>query len=482
MRFRPTLRYKLTVWYGIAMTLGLGIIGILLFVLARYHMLRHYDAPMMSRGAAIQAILAETEEGSALSPMQVVQFNHMGKVIITERFGEMERVIYHSPALPSANLDFWIRSPSKEILTTPEFQILKEGGIRWRILLVPVDLRVGEKGVIRIIEDLGDLQAMLRRLLLDYTSLAVVGILVSFVGGYWIVRRALAPIVSIIEKAKEIEASSLDQRIPHQGLDDETGMLAETLNRMFARLETSFDTMKRFTADASHELRSPLATVRNTIDVTLAQPRTPEEYETAMHSMGEEVDRIRTIVEDLLFLARADASRVVMKLAPVSLDRILEAQVEAHQFQAQERKIELGIQGLIPDEILGDERWLHQVVGNLLDNALKYTPMGGAISVDMRRQNGKVLLMVQDSGPGIPEQDLTRIFERFFRSDASRSRANVQGVGLGLAIAAWVVKEHGGSIRASNRLEGGTTFTVEFPRTGLETLAVTRRHEMYLGR
>ena len=464
MRSRRTLRYKLTVWYGIAMAIGLCIIGTLLFVLVRYHMLRHYDDHLKIRGAAILAILTENPAEDGLTPMQEAQLIHTGRVIITERFDDGERVIFRSLRIPVESLDFWIMPPSKKILAVPEFQIRNEGGNYWRILLVPVDLGVGKQGVIRIIENLGSVQATLRRLVLDYMSLAVLGILVSFVGGYWIVGRALAPIVRIIEKAKEIEASSLDQRISNHSLEGETGMLAETLNRMFARLETSFDLMNRFTADASHELRNPLATVRNTIDVTLAQPRTPEEYEAAMHSMGEDVDRIRTIVEDLLFLARADTSRVVMKLAPVGLDHILEAQIETHQFQAHERKIELGIQGLIPDEILGDERWLHQVVGNLLDNALKYTPMGGTVNAEMRRRNGMVQLLVHDSGPGIPEHDLVRIFERFFRSDASRSRANVQGFGLGLAIAAWVVKEHGGSIAAANRPEGGATFTVEFPR------------------
>ncbi len=463
MRFPRTLRFKLTVWYGIAMVIGLCIIGTLLFVLVRYHMIRHYDDHLRSRGAAILAILAEEEVGKALTPKQEEQLRHSGRVIITERFGDMERVI-HSRRVQANSLNTWIKPPSKAILTTPEFQLHKKGGMYWRIILVPFQLRAGERGVIRIIEDLGDVQSMLRRLLLDFTSLAMIGILASFAGGYWIVGRALAPLVHIIEKAKEIEASSLDQRVPDHQIEGETGMLADTLNRMFARLETSFDAMKRFTADASHELRNPLATVRNTIDVSLEQRRTPEEYEAAMQSIGEEVDRIRTIVEDLLFLARADTSRVVMKLAPVGLDRIVEAQMEAHQFQAQERNIELGIRGLIPDEILGDERWLHQVVGNLLDNALKYTPVGGAVSVELHRQNGMVQLLVHDSGPGIPEQDLGRIFERFFRSDSSRSRANVPGVGLGLAIVAWVVKEHGGSIVAANRPEGGATITAEFPR------------------
>ena len=182
-----------------------------------------------------------------------------------------------------------------------------------------------------------------------------------------------------------------------------------------------------------------------------------------MRSNGEEIDRIRTIVEDLLLFARADAGRLALKLSPVQLDAVVEAQVEAHQFQAEERHIELGIDTLVPDEIAGDERWLHQVVGNLLDNAIKYTPEGGNVSVAMRNVGQAVQVQVHDSGPGIPEADLDRVFERFFRSDPSRSRANVPGLGLGLAIAAWVVKEHGGTIKASLRPEGGTTFTVEFP-------------------
>jgi heavy metal sensor kinase len=465
MRFPRTLQYKLTMWYCIAMTAGLCIIGTLIFVLFRFHMVRHYDDHLLSRSSAILAILAEQEPSGTLTPRQEEQLGQSGRIIITERFGDIERVLYHSRRVPAANLGDWIKPPSKGNLTAPAFQIRKDGRTYWRVLLVPFDLRVGEKGIIRVFENMGDVQAMLRRLMLDFTSLAVIVVLASFAGAYWIVGRGLAPIIHIIEKAKEIEASSLDQRIPNQGLEGETGMLAVTLNRMFARLETSFDAMKRFTADASHELRNPLATVRNTIDVTLEQPRTPEEYETAMQSMGEEVDRIRSIVEDLLFLARADASRVIMRMVPIGLDRILEAQVEAHQFQADERNVQLGIEGSIPDEILGDERWLHQVVGNLLSNALKFTPMGGTVSVALRRENGMIQLLIQDSGPGIPEEDLTRIFERFFRSDASRSRAHVPGVGLGLAIVAWVVEGHGGTIIASNRPEGGTTFTVEFPKS-----------------
>lgn len=162
-------------------------------------------------------------------------------------------------------------------------------------------------------------------------------------------------------------------------------------------------------------------------------------------------------------LARADSGRVVMQMSPVSLAFILEAQVEAYLPKAQERNIRLELGTLLPDEIRGNERWLLQVAGNLLGNAINYTPVGGTVSVAMTRLKEAVQFSVSDTGPGIPEEDLERVFERFFRSDPSRSWGHVQGQGLGLAIVAWVVGEHGGRIWASNRPEGGATFTVSLP-------------------
>ncbi|MDR3682166.1 MAG: HAMP domain-containing sensor histidine kinase, partial [Geothrix sp.] len=316
---------------------------------------------------------------------------------------------------------------------------------------------------IRILEELGNVRRALRKLRIAFFHLVLFSILTSFIGGLILSTKALSPVSNIIGLANEIEASVLSRRLPHPGVDDEIGRLVDTLNHMLARIEASFEAMKRFTSDASHELRSPLATIRNTVDVTLSRPRSGEEKDAALQSIGEEVDRIRTLVDDLLLLARADAGRMVMQMKPVSLAFLLEAQVDAHQARAQARDMRLELGALLPDEILGDERWLLQVVGNLLDNAIKYTPVGGTITVDMARTAEVLRFSVSDTGPGIPEDELERVFERFFRSDPSRSRGHVPGLGLGLAIASWVVQEHLGTIQASNRPEGGATFTVSLP-------------------
>lgn len=464
MRINQSLRFRLTAWYCFALSGGLVLFGLLLFTLARRNMLRHYDQPLKARAEKVIAVLEAHETSQTFTQQQLEDLDQIGRNILFEPKPEGSTVMFHWPEMTRQDLELQLQRMDLTHRNKATYETLEHRGIRWRIYSSPFRLKRGRVGWVLIVEDLRDLQAMIRRLLLDYISLALIGILVSFFGSYWLSGRGLAPLLRITEMARAIEASNLHERLPVSGMKGEIGALVKTLNRMFQRLDTSFETMQRFTADASHELRSPLATVRNTIDVTLEQARTVEEHEAALHSLGEEVDRIRSIVEDLLLFARADSGRLIMRMSPIGLDGVVEAQVEARQFQAEERHISLKVASLIRDEIEGDERWLHQVLGNLLDNALKFTPAGGTVTVDMKRRGAFIQVMVHDTGPGIPEEDLTRIFDRFFRSDPSRSRANVPGVGLGLSIVAWVVREHDGTVQASNRPEGGATFTLEFPR------------------
>lgn len=464
MKVSRTLRFRLAAWYCLALSLGLGVIGVLLFALARHHMLRHYDGPLQARADKAIHILQAQAANRDLSPDQMEAINQIGRLVIVQGRGEGRQVIYFWPEMTTEDLAYHLRRMDLDHRAEAGFETLERQGVRWRLHTVPFHIEGGRDGWVVIVEDLRDVQAMIRRLLLDYLVLAILGLLVSFYGSYWLSGQALQPMVEIIGAAKAIEASNLHQRLPNPGLEGEVGTLVETLNRMFARLEASFEAMKRFTADASHELRSPLATIRNTIDVALEQPRTPEECQATIASIGEEVDRIRAIVDDLLLFARADSGKLSMALVPMRLGTIVEAQVEAHQFQAEERGITLTLGDLAQDPIAGDERWVHQVVCNLLDNALKFTPEQGQVSVEMRSSGTSVEVLVHDTGPGIPAEDLERIFDRFFRSDPSRSRSNVPGLGLGLAIASWVVKEHGGSLRAANRPQGGSTFTVTFPK------------------
>ena len=463
MRFIRTLRFRLAAWYCLALGLGLIVFGVVLMGMAEQHLLSHHDARMRSRGGQALRIVARPGETGHLTVGQVTELDEIHRVLILEKAGDIHRTVFQGSELPNIELLDRIASFPWKDFKSGSFETFVENEVYWRVYSLKYSSNLGREGTILIFRDLGNIGATLKRLKVAFLHLSPIGILLSFLGGYLLSGQALSPLNRIIALAKRIEASKLDKRIPHPGVDDEIGRLVDTLNRMIARLEASFEAMKRFTADASHELRSPLATIRNTIDVSLEQPRTSQEQVASMKSIGEEVDRIRSLVEDLLLLARADSGRMVMQMKPVQLGGIVEAQVEAHHSQALEREIHLETLSLVPDEILGDERWLHQVVGNLLDNAIKFTPAGGTVSVAMERRDDVLRCWVSDSGPGIPDEDLERVFERFFRSDPSRSRANAPGLGLGLAIAAWVVREHRGTIRAANQAKGGATFTLELP-------------------
>lgn len=462
-RFTRTLRFRLTAWYGFAMALGLGVFILVLLGLAERHLLHTHDEAMAFKAKAAMFILEQQSPGPELSQVHLEHLARLGRVIVFQVDQGVPRVLYrppdlfHGPVLERSVID------KGEPDGRPVFATVIDKGNYWRILTLQYRGRDGRIWMIRTLEDLGDVKGSLHRLKLAFFHLAPLGVIVSLLGGFVLSTRALAPVSNIIDLAHRFDPKQLWHRIPHPGVDDEIGRLVDTLNMMLGRIEAYFEAVKRFTADASHELRSPLAIIRNTIDVTLEKSRTREELEQSLQSLGEEVDRIRTLVEDLLLLARADSGRVVMQMAPVSLAFLLEAQVEAYQPQAQARNIRLVMGPLLPDEVQGNERWLLQVVGNLLGNAINYTPSGGTVIVAMARTEESICFSVSDTGPGIPEEDLERVFERFFRSDPARSRGHVQGQGLGLAIVAWVVGEHGGTVRASNRPEGGATFQVTLP-------------------
>ncbi|GLH67816.1 sensor histidine kinase [Geothrix edaphica] len=462
-RITRTLRFRLTAWYCIALAAGMVVFGGVLLGLAERHLMTNHDEAISLRGATALQILAQGGPGHDFTPWQTTRLARLGKVAIAQNLVGRDLVVYESPELYNASIMDRISALPNSEGEPNALRTFVQNGDYWRVLIIHRHPPGARHSTIWILEELGAVDATLKRLRLAFFHLVPVGLLVSFLGGYMLSGRALAPVTRIITLTKEIEAHSLDRRLPHPGVDDEIGRLVDTLNRMIGRLENAFEAMKRFTADASHELRSPLATIRNTIDVTLEQARTPQEQEAALRSVGEEVDRIRSLAEDLLLLARADSGRMVMQARPVDLAFIVEAQVEARLPQAEEWGLEVQVGPLIHDEILGDEGWLHQVVSNLLSNAIKYTPRGGKVLVDMARTPQALQVIVSDTGPGIPEEDLERIFDRFYRVDPSRTRTRAPGTGLGLAIAAWVVAEHHGTLRAANRPEGGATFTVTLP-------------------
>jgi heavy metal sensor kinase len=285
---------------------------------------------------------------------------------------------------------------------------------------------------------------------------------VVILGGYVLTKRALQPVQTMMRAAQEITISHLSRRLPALSSDDELAHLAAVLNQMIARLDESFQNTARFTADASHELRTPLTIIRGELEAILLGRKLEPELRDALASLLEEAERLVRIVEGLFALSRLDAGEAQTERVRFDLAKLAQTTAEQMCLLAEVKHIDLVYETSTCVEIEGDRSRLKQVVVNLLDNAIKYTPEQGRVSLAVRSQNGTALLEVSDTGPGISDAALPHLFERFYRADDVRSR-EIGGAGLGLSIVQSICTAHGGTASAANTPPRGCRFTIELP-------------------
>src|ERR1700693_1842913 len=282
-------------------------------------------------------------------------------------------------------------------------------------------------------------------------------------GGYVLAKRALTPLGEMALRAEQITSERLQDRLPIGEAGDELGHLARVFNNLLGRLEQSFEQLRRFTSDASHELRTPLTSIRSVGEVALQKHGTREEYRDTIGSMLEEVNRLTALVDSLLTISRADAGRI--QLHPTVFSAMELAREAAGLFQVllEEKDQQISVQGDEGVNVKGDRVFLRQALVNIIHNAVKYSPVGGLISVGVRYEpEGSIRLEVVDSGPGIAPEHSTKIFDRFYRLDESRSR-EAGGAGLGLSIAQWAVRQHGGDIHLLSKQGRGCRFKICLP-------------------
>lgn len=317
--------------------------------------------------------------------------------------------------------------------------------------------------VVQVGASLDQLHNVLRRTAILLLLLVPLILLVSAVVSYWLAGRAFAPIHRLTATARKIGAGDLRQRVPVPPAQDEVHFLALTLNEMIEHLDEAFKRQRRFVADASHELRTPVAAIRSKTDVALLQPLSAAEYRHVIQGINTEVGRLGHLISDLLALARADEGQSPLVLEPVQLDVLVEAVAANAEPLAQERNINLRVQVSEPVTVQGDEARLIQVVMNLLDNALIYTRSGGCVTLLVGRDQDTARIIVRDTGVGIAPEHLPHIFERFYRADPARQRREGNSNGLGLAIVDWAVRAHDGSVSVESTPGQGSTFTVALP-------------------
>jgi heavy metal sensor kinase len=305
-------------------------------------------------------------------------------------------------------------------------------------------------------------RAELHRLAALLSGAGAAVLLIGLIGGWMLSLGVVRPIAEITAAAQSISASNLSRRIDVAGTQSELGNLAAVLNDTFARLEAAFQQQIRFTADASHELRTPLAIIHSHSQLALSRPRSAEEYQTMFQTCLRASDRMKNLVDSLLLLARADGGRLNLTLAPVDLRRIAEDAIDLLTPLAAARSItiEKKLQAAV---LTADATRLAQVAANLLSNAIRYNRDGGKVEVTVSEDATDAILTISDTGLGIAPENQTHLFERFYRVDEARSRAE-GGSGLGLSICKTIVQAHGGAITFQSEVNKGTTFTVRLSR------------------
>lgn len=330
--------------------------------------------------------------------------------------------------------------------------------IHLRVVTFPLTVNGRVRGHIQVAASLRTVDAAIDRLMKIMLAGGTVLLLVSLLLGDLMARRALRPIDTITQTAQQITAADdLESRIPYDGPPDEIGQLVQTFNETLQRLERLFKAQRRFVADVSHEMRTPLTTIQGNLDLMRRIGHDAE----AMEAIESEARRMSRLVGDLLLLAKADAGRLTLEKTRVELDTlVLEVYNQAHILSNGAVEVKLG--NIDQVQIMGDNDQIKQLLLNLVSNGLKYTPEGGKVTLSLSRDDTHAEIKVSDTGIGIPQEDLPFIFDRFYRVDKARSRA-MGGTGLGLSIAKWIVEAHNGELSVESEIGKGSTFTVRLP-------------------
>ncbi len=466
--FFRSIRFRLTIWYALTLAVILTASGLFWYVQLSRNLLAQIDARL--HGIAAEA--GEQFRAAAGSParcyileMFLHDHNWREYVQVVDARGD---IICRSSSLADLRLPTGAETLREAFAGLPRFETvdgLESSPVRM------VTYRLDDHRVPELLIQVGDSLAAvdtvlddLRLFLLIFSPLAVIAL---SVGGWFLAGRTLAPMVRINHAARRINAENLSLRLPTSDHGDEIDQLADTFNSMLARLEDSFRKIKQFSGDASHELRTPLAILRGETEVSLRWAREPDDYRRTLESNLEEIDRMGRIIEDLLTLAKSDAGEMTMEMKELSLSDLLQELYLQGRTLAEGKGIEVLLHLEVGEEIRirGDELRLRQMFLNLISNAIKYTPTGGTADITLSLENGQAVVAVADSGIGIPQEHLPHIFDRFYRIDKARNRAD-GGTGLGLAIVKSIVAAHSGRIEVTSTPGQGSVFTIRLPIGG----------------
>ena len=461
-----SLKFQLLGWYA-GLLLGIfGVLGLTTYLALRTSLVGSLKENQLRRARQVAQLVKEKVDHK--------DEEHVGPDVearyapdVNDRFVRVTRrdgsTLYLSQAPKTQSFDPAALPPPIWADSETARHVALLGGRQMLLVAHPLDLPGGQRFLIETGAPMDEVQADLRHWLMFLLAMLPVVAAIALGGGYVLVKRALAPVDEIAASAERISSNNLSERLPVARTGDELERLSLALNHMIERLDAAFQYSRRFVADASHELRTPLTILKGELEDFVQKPQLSPDWRDRLGSALEEVDRLTNIVEGLFAISRLDAGEAAAEWVKFDLAQLASATADQMALLAEDKKIKLTCQGSAGVLVEGDRSRLKQVVVNLLDNAIKYTPEGGSILLTVCAQNGNAVLEVADTGIGIPAQVLTRIFDRFFRVDSARSRQQ-GGAGLGLSIVKSICAAHHGHVEATSNPGQGTRFRVELPR------------------
>jgi len=458
---RLSIGVRLTLWYVAIFTLGELVFAAGTWMILRHSLFDLIDDSMESQIDDLGNLLSNRQ--SSITPAQVADqlasiYGHEHAGDYLELYDESGRPVYRSNLLQTQ--PGTLSRPDR--VNQPVFRTRNINGHYVRFAFAKLDIN-GHAYTVVIGAPAGDAVETLKLFRNYLLVFAPLWLLASAGVGYWMSRKALAPVDALVRTARDITGTNLNQRLQTLKTGDELQRLTDTLNEMLDRIESAFQKITQFTADASHELRTPVSLIRTEAELALRRSRTETEYEESLQQILHEAERTSQLIEQLLQVARADSGRESLTMQTLDLTKIVRSTVSIWQQVAAARDIEFSTS--IPEiaiSVMGDQTLLRRLADILLDNAFKYTPSPGSVNLVLEVRQETAVITVQDSGLGIPHEEQEKIFERFYRVDKARSREH-GGVGLGLAIAQWIVSQHCGTISVDSQQGEGATFHVSLP-------------------
>ena len=459
------LRVRLTLWYGCALAMVLITFSVVLYVITARNLRDDVDQSLEETAtAAVRSLqdrgfLPLIDEEELLS-----QFPELARIDkFFQIFSPSGTITIRSPNIrqhevPLSRTALEATFNGQTILESAKYP--HEPPLR--LISVPIIHRGDLLYIVQVGTSMESIEDTLRRFLILLIVAMPIALAVSLAAGWFLAGRALRPADAITLAAQRIAAGDLSQRLTMPASPDEIGRLAGTFNNMIGRLDASFRQIRQFTSDASHELRTPLTVMKGETELVLRRPRALEDYQSVLESNLEEIDRMTRIVEELLFLSRADMGEVRMESMPVPLKVLVEDIHRQATVLGQDRNIEVVLGAVMPALVQGDELRLRELLLNLVENAVKYSYPGGKVEIGLVTAGQEAILSVTDQGIGIAPGDYAKIFDRFYRTDDARAHTK-KGTGLGLAICALIAEAHKGRINVKSSVGQGSTFTVRLP-------------------